>query len=451
MGRKILAGVALAAAVLLSFGVSFASAAGVPVEIGKGKAANFEPVSACGCHTALVEQWSKSMHAQALNDPLYVAKLEEAEKALPALGVFCRKCHAPAAMMIGEAQKPQPSAGVAGGVTCAFCHQVTGDSGAIANTSQLLTLDGTRRAQLKDPQAPHKAAFSEFHDKAEICGGCHNVDHPINGMHLESTYSEWKKSPYAEEGVTCQDCHMSSQPGVIGPSTGSAAPGAPERTNIFKMTFIGANVEFGDSTAASKLLQTAATVEIESPQVLDGAPADIAVTVKNTGAGHYLPTGLTEVREMWLEVYAEAPDGTKTPIGERRFGTILEDAKGRAPVELWEAVKIKSDDRIAPRGSVTEKYSYSMPDGAEAATVKAVLRYRSAGDELAKKAGAQNPVTDMAVAEAPVFASEAAMRNAARVDVNQGRVRDGMNLVYAVLGLVIMIGLVVFFGMRSRG
>lgn len=437
-------------ALLVSAAVAnVANAAGVAVEPGNAKPANFEPAGACGCHATLVEQWTKSMHAQALSDPIYVAKLTEAEKALPVLGAFCRKCHAPAATMTGEVSKAELSAGVAGGINCSFCHQVVGDSGKIANTSQLVEPDGTRRAQLKEPQAPHKAAYSQFHETAEFCGGCHNVDHPINGMHLEATYAEWKDSQYAKDGVTCQDCHMSRAAGVVGPSTGVAAPGVPERPNIYSMTFTGANVELGDVTAATAMLKSAATLELETPKVISDA-ADIKVTITNTGAGHYLPTGLTEVREMWLEVYAEDADGTKTPVGERRFGTILQDDKGNAPVELWEATKIKSDDRIPPRESVTEAYSFSMPSGVEQATIKAALLYRSAGEELAAKAGVKNPTTEMAVATAEVFASEDAREAATKVDVNQGTVRDGMTLMFALIGLAAVFGLAGLFLMKGR-
>lgn len=427
-----------------------ACAAGVPVEPGNAKPANFEPAGACGCHATLVEQWGKSLHAQALTDPIYVAKLAEATEANPALGGFCKKCHGPAATMTGEIDKKEMSAGVAGGILCSFCHQVVGDTGAIANTSQLVVPDGTRRAQLEEPQAPHKAAYSAFHDTSVICGGCHNVNHPINGMHLESTYAEWKTSPYAEEGVTCQDCHMSREPGVIGPYTGTAAPGVPERDNIYSMTFTGANIELGDESAVRAMLRSAATLELEAPEVLAGGAGDVKVTVTNVGAGHDLPTGLTEVREMWLEVFIEDADGTKTPVGERRFGTILEDDEGNAPVELWEATKIKSDDRIGARESVTETYRLTLPDGVDSATLKAALLYRSTGDDLAKKAGTKNPITEMAAATTRVFSSEEALEAATRADANQGRSRDTIPLVFALAGLAVVGVIVVFVIWKAR-
>ena len=33
------------------------------------------------------------------------------------------------------------------------------------------------------------------------------------------------------------------------------------------------------------------------------------VNIKNTGCGHYLPTGLTELRQMWLEISVTDAEG----------------------------------------------------------------------------------------------------------------------------------------------
>jgi hypothetical protein len=45
------------------------------------------------------------------------------------------------------------------------------------------------------------------------CGTCHDVN-LLNGFRLEEAFSEFKNSPAAENGTTCQDCHMGTQPGV---------------------------------------------------------------------------------------------------------------------------------------------------------------------------------------------------------------------------------------------
>ena len=399
----------LSMAMVLIAGFTGTAHARVPVQPGNATPDMFIPSAGCGCHGSLVQQWSASMHARAIVDPVFLAKVAEAEaEAGEEVAIFCKRCHAPVGNMTGDFDGTGSDV-AREGVACMFCHQVVGIGDEIANVAHLLEPDLTRRAQLEDPQAPHPAEYSTVHPEAEICGGCHNVNHPTNGTHLETSYSEWAASPYASEGVVCQDCHMSAQAGVVGPSSGSVAAGGPQRDNVYAMTFVGGNVGQGPADESRALLQSAATVSMDLPDIVSpSTTASFTVTITNKGAGHYLPTGLTEVREMWLRVYAEMEDGTTAEIGERHFGTMLEDAEGNYPAEMWKAVAVHSDDRIPPRESVSESYSFAMPADAERSTVVAVLNYRSMPDELAEKAGVENPVTEMAFARTTVYASQEA-------------------------------------------
>jgi len=301
----------------------------------------FEPSTGCGCHGGLAAEWRPSMHAKALSDPLYQYKLAEAEKATNgALGPFCNSCHGPIAVMSGQIKgvdQSQLTSASAEGVTCDFCHRVTGTNAPLGNVSQVVARDDVKRAQIKDPQAPHPTAYSAFHETAEFCGSCHEVIHPaFPGLHLEATYTEWKASPYAGQGITCQSCHMTPGPGPTVPGPRRAAGTGPERLGIHSMTFVGGNVGLGDAE--------------------------------------------------------------KQVVGERRFGTILKDAKGKHPVELWEATGIYSDDRIPPLQSVTQTTTITV--GQAPVTVAATLYYRSASEEFAAKAGVELPTTEMAAASA---------------------------------------------------
>lgn len=406
----------------------------------------FQPAEGCGCHAGLYEQWQASMHAKALTDPLYLYKLEEANKATGgALGPFCNGCHAPVAVMAGELEGiDQGSVSPVGkqGVGCDLCHQVVGTEGPLGNTSLKVQADGVKRAQLKDAvSSVHATAYSAFHESAEFCGNCHNVDHPVNGMHLEMTYSEWKNSPYAKEGIVCQDCHMTPGPGVTKPNPGKAAAGGPERTHIYTMTFAGGNVGLGDAARAEERLKAAARIEVEVPDILEpGSPAKAVITVTNVGAGHYLPTGLTEVRQMWLEVEALDADGNEIASRRHDFGTILKDEKGNHPVELWDAVGIHSDDRIPPRGSSTDEVAFTMPDAP--VTVRATLYYRSAPEEMAKAAGVEIPTTVMAKAEKVVYTS-AEQRSRAAVPASGDRGGLGGMLTWVVAAVLLVTGVVV--------
>ena len=444
-----LRGAALAAAlavVLIAGGAGSAFAASRPVVANNTPASGFAAAQTCDCHSSFITEWQQSMHAKALTDPLFKAKLAQANAATGnQLGPFCQKCHGPVGTMTNRLGDTDPIAASAQGIPCSFCHQVTGAGTPTNNVSLLVDPSGTYRAQIATPTAPHATAVSPFHNSSEICGSCHNVAHPGNGLPLEQTYSEWQASPQAKAGTTCQDCHMSQTPGQIGPSVGWAAGGGPRRP-VYQMSFMGAQVGLGNPILAEQMLQNAATLEVDSPSVLEGAKdTSVTVTITNVGAGHDLPTGLTEVREMWLDVTFVGPDGKVTELGKHAFGTVLKDANGKYPAELWAATGIQSDDRIPPKGTSVNGYKFEFPSGVEYGTIKAQLLYRSAPDVLAKKAGADNPTTVMAEQSQPVYATVAAERKANASELNAAASSPIMPLVISILGLLLCFGLIIFF------
>ena len=398
----------------------------------------FTPSSGCGCHAGLLDDWRPSMHYQALSDPIYQLKLKEGDEATDgALGPFCNACHGPVAVMSDEIaglDQSKLSSASADAIGCDFCHQVSGTNTPLGNTSQQVTADGTERAQLKDAQAPHAVAYSAFHETAEFCGACHNVDHPGNGLHLEATYSEWKAGPYAAEGVVCQDCHMTPGPGVTEPNPGKAASSGPDREHVFRMTFAGGNVALGDAARAEERLQAAATLALDVPEIVESGEVAVRTTITNVGAGHLLPTGLTEVRQMWLEVVATDGDGSELLRQRRDFGTVLANDKGEGPVELWEAASIKSDDRIAPRQSTSNDYAFAMGDGP--VTVEATLYYRSCSEEMAEKAGVDVPTTVMVSAKKAVYASDEQLTDST-AEAWSGEGSGSGLLGLAIIGLIV--------------
>jgi hypothetical protein len=170
-------------------------------------------------------------------------------------------------------------------------------------------------------------------------------------------------------------------------------------------------------------------LEVAETDAKPGGEVPLKVAVTNVGAGHKLPTGLTEVREMWIDVTVRDAAGNEYEVerldesgqaaeGPRMFNTVLQNAEGETeytdesgetrPVELWDAVAIASDDRIEPKQTVTQPYKFTVP--AQAITplsVKAELKYRSFGDELGEKAGvARVPIVVMAEDTADVAVPE---------------------------------------------
>ena len=135
VSRKTLLAAAIAVGFMLAF-AGIALAAPVPVQPGMATVDKFLPSSACTCHGPLVEQWSPSMHAQAIVDPVFLAKVAEAEaEAGVEVAIFCKRCHSPIGNMTSDFNGT--GSAVAGeGVTCMFCHQIVGISGLPGNTSR---------------------------------------------------------------------------------------------------------------------------------------------------------------------------------------------------------------------------------------------------------------------------------------------------------------------------
>ena len=448
--RGALRAVVLAVAIL-AIAVVPALAQPRPVAPDNTPVSGFAPAQTCNCHSNFIGEWQQSMHAKALSDPLFKAKVEEANGASGGkLGPFCLKCHGPVGTMTNQLSSNDTNTASAQGIPCSFCHQVTDSSNPTNNVSLLVDPSGVYRAQIAAPQAPHPTAVSPFHNTSEICGSCHNVAHPGNGLPVEATYTEWQNSPQAKDGVTCQDCHMSTAPGQVGPTVGWSAGGGPRRP-VFQMNFSGAQVGLGNPVVATEMLKNAATLDMSAPGIIEGADnTSITVTITNVGAGHNLPTGLTEVRQMWLQVTFVGPDGKETELGRHTFGTVLKDAKGKYPAQLWDATGIQSDDRIPPKGSSIDTYKFAFPSGVQYGTIKAQLLYRSVPDDLAQKAGAPNPVTVMADATQPVYENVSVERKANGAALDEVSSSPLTPLVISIFGLLACFGLVIFFVMWGR-
>lgn len=153
---------------------------------------------------------------------------------------------------------------------------------------------------------------------------------------------------------------------------------------------------------------------------------------------------------MWLEVTALDQTGKSTLVGKHVFGTVLKDAAGKYPVELWEAVAFQSDDRIPPKESVTDRFEFTMPSDGEV-ELKATLYYRSCTEDMAAKAGVEIPTTIMAETVQASYSSEQARAEANRVEPGQGGDQGGVgSLIWALAGMALGGGAVAFFILRGR-
>ncbi|MEJ2322149.1 MAG: hypothetical protein P8Z31_07370 [Gammaproteobacteria bacterium] len=228
------------------------------------------------------------------------------------------------------------------GVSCDVCHTISGTNlqkTAVlehGNASFIVSPGPRKRATLKDAESPyHETEYSEHHARSDFCGNCHNIFHPGNNFPIERTYDEWKYSIYAQNDIQCQDCHMVpvevakkvadtlKRPHELDdPSLeGFAALGGKWRKVIHKHGFVGGNAVITEALAkatdseenkadmgrsqnaeeAIARLQSAASLKLKLKQK-DGHLHQLKVKVTNERAGHHLPTSLTEVRQVWLEV-----------------------------------------------------------------------------------------------------------------------------------------------------
>ncbi len=400
---------------------------------------DFDNAGVCKtCHQEIYKQWQSSMMAQSWDDPIYRALLKRVSQETDgALDNFCTGCHSPIGLTTGKinAKTNQTLPGEPGdhelpGVDCESCHNISGrigiDNGAYVLTPKAGGLS-TKFGPRKNAKSPyHETAFSPIHQRSDFCAPCHNVTHPFNNVPIERTYNEWLESPYAVEGTECQDCHMQT-------AKGRSAVMGPERDDIASHHFAGANSTvlryFGfteNAENARKMLRSAARVSfVDLPQTFSpGQQAHLKVKVENINAGHKLPTGFPEGREMWLdlrvldknkqEIYrlGRVQNG-KTEAGTRNFKVHLGDKQGNeVDIEVWKVTHIISDNRLLPRGYQIVDFAFDIPSKSKGPySVIASLKYwpfsQALVDELLGEGKLEVDIVDMAEVQTVIAGSEA--------------------------------------------
>jgi nitrate/TMAO reductase-like tetraheme cytochrome c subunit len=202
----------------------------------------FPSATTCAdCHPKHYKQWSVSQHAYSQMSPVFNAMNAKILKLSNGTnGDFCIRCHTPVGMNLGEKQfmsniDRHPTSRE--GVTCIVCHRVNQSYGKVSG--RLAIVQGPLTDPIFGPvgnsaeleQAVQTgglvtkadAAGRKVHAKVEKffqlntsghCGTCHDVT-LVNGFRLEEAFSEFKNSPAARKGISCQDCHMGKEPGRV--------------------------------------------------------------------------------------------------------------------------------------------------------------------------------------------------------------------------------------------
>jgi hypothetical protein len=393
-----------------------------------------EPAVCAGCHPQQYEEWTGSVHALAFQDPIYQGELNKGLKAVGhEVTRQCEGCHSPAGVLNGEIKGP----GLTGlsplalaGVSCDICHSMSGvthwqtpshepENGSFILTPGVDTKNGVtliKRGSYKPSEGCgggfHECTESPLHLQADLCASCHQVYHYDSHFPIEATYLEWKHGPYAQKEIMCQDCHMVDIEIFKRSADSFEKPTRLEYHHYFNganylLYYLakGAAEKAGDKELAANLtqkyemavarLKSAADLEI-SPIYRDGRLTDVKVRVKNIRAGHNLPTSLTNVRQMWLEVTMRdekgnviLSSGLLDEKGNLTPDTRLFNSDGMGKdfhfaIDPWVVTSFSRHDTIPPRGYKDVYYGVVPMKNIKHIFVDAKLRYRQAGQEEAE-------------------------------------------------------------------
>ncbi|WP_321394559.1 multiheme c-type cytochrome [uncultured Desulfuromusa sp.] len=398
-------------------------------------AAEFTDPETCGeCHPQQYDEWRGSMHSLAFQDPIYQGELVLAIEAVGHdVARQCEGCHSAAAVVTGEVK----GAGLTGlsplamaGVSCDICHSIKGHThwqtpthqpengsmvlspGKEVDGEAVLTKFGPLPAEDGCGDGFHECVESPLHQQTELCGSCHQITHYEKHTPLEMTYSEWKNSTYAAKGINCQDCHMVELETFKRSADTFQKPVRGEYHHYFNganfllyaLTEMAAKKSGDEELAASSRqkyemavgrLQAAATLDV-SPVYRDGKLAEVVVRINNERAGHYLPTSLTNIRQMWLEVTASDASGKtimssgqvdskgKLPAEARRFNSDGMGDNMHFAIDPWSIVSFSKHDTIPPKGYREAHYGLTG-NGNDPITVNVKLRFRQANQKVAEK------------------------------------------------------------------
>ena len=352
------------------------------------------------CHDTIFQEYSQSMHEQSFTDPVFQAQyfkellpltfgnmdiLPEAEK--------CIACHAPDAFirnqgLIISKQQIDP---LKSGVICDFCHRITGYKDGSPGNGNYISTPGTQKLGpfIKETNWHH--VYSDLQTKSEFCAICHNaVNH--YGLEIKSTYTEWKASRYAKEGIQCQDCHMNVQGFLTagkptfesGQASHASMAYSPYRSKLYTHRFPGAHSQ--EQVVGALTMG----IEVENSNVSPGDEMRIQVLVDNSRTGHKMPSGSADLRLLWLDIKAVIGDkiipvspvatgGENSygisgggpsdsdiilrdiPEGRRVYRAVYVDKEERQTLSSYSAVNIIFDNRLEAAEIRKESYHLTIP------------------------------------------------------------------------------------------
>jgi len=387
--------------------------------LGTKKYDDFERPRACaGCHRTFFPQWQMAMMSQAYVHPwdeieYFLLAVPHAQREAKVAGVRagCNGCHSPMAFLSGDVPPPVPAkrSRANEAVSCDVCHTISGRAeGTPYNFNYISSPGHTKYGPREGLESPHHQTKKlDLISQPEFCGTCHNEMSPY-GVWVKATQIEYAEGPYPKMGLRCHDCHMPK-------ARGRVASMSTEEIDLHQHLFWGAHSE--------EKIRGAIELRLV-PDRLEATPGEtikFTLYLFNAKAGHKIPTGSVEDRQLW--VHLEARDakgnvyhlpvdkkgfpGEETTIasdepawfdlgeaqglgdfkglprdgiaqGDRIFRMAYLNPKGQMTIMQWYTASFGPDYRIGPLETKTETYTFKIPSKAPLGPlrVRATLYYR---------------------------------------------------------------------------
>ena len=322
----------------------------------------------CGrCHTTIYQSWKNSVHAEALgNENFLLAFRATQETGDAALAKLCLRCHAPVTRLNGDGELLYHLTWE--GVNCDICHSVAAMNPTKSGFEPVLKPGDVKYGPFEDAVGDaHQVKGTEIHNQSEMCAWCHQYANP-EGTPILATWSEWKKSKAAENGLTCQSCHM-------GEATTNATDPRLDRDP-------GARINLHAAPGGHSLEQLHKALSVALRPEREGDNLDVEVAITNKGAGHAVPTGMPGRRVIMTTELRVV--GGETYEATRVFGKSLETADGELITRdrdyFMPGVRLKSDTTIQPDEQRKVLFHYKVPARATAIfTVKMFYEHTYSG------------------------------------------------------------------------
>ena len=268
--------------------------------------ASLAPETCAACHVAQYADWSTSLHSKAMGPgirwQLRVMTQSDSND--------CLRCHAPLAEQKALTGLEH---GWANAPTSTMPAYVSADLHRRGNTCASCHVRRHQRfgppTQIRNPKLHGGFEAQQAFRDSRFCSPCHQFPpgaRSLEGKLIENTYEEWRNSPAARQGSTCQTCHM------------------PERRHIWR--------GIHDPDTVRKGIRR----ELEVKRLADGR-LEVLASITAPGVGHYFPTYVVPKVLVSLHLLAA---GKERELGRLVIGrTVSADM-----VREW------SDTRIHPGG-----------------------------------------------------------------------------------------------------